>query len=135
MPAAIRDADESSNVGVRGWGKAVLPDDAAGSGHDGRSAHDLVSLITRVGCTLCVEAEHVVDQVCASHHVGWRRLDVDADPGLAQFSDHVPVLLIDGIVISYWFVDAAELGRRLDALAASAAGGTPTSGEEEPGSL
>ena len=36
-------------------------------------------------------------------------LDVDADPALAQWSDHVPVVLIDGVLHARWWVDEAEL--------------------------
>ena len=41
-------------------------------------------------------------------------LDVDADPALAaQWSDHVPVVLLDGERHSMWFVDEAVLRRAL----------------------
>lgn len=41
-------------------------------------------------------------------------LDVDADPALAaQWSDHVPVVLLDGERHSMWFVDEAALRRAL----------------------
>lgn len=40
--------------------------------------------------------------------------DVDADPELRQqWSDHVPVVLLDGEQHSLWFVDEAALKRAL----------------------
>lgn len=37
-------------------------------------------------------------------------VDVDSDDELhAQYKDHVPVLIVDGKVHSYWFVDEDEL--------------------------
>lgn len=40
--------------------------------------------------------------------------DVDADPGdRAEWSDHVPVVLLDGEQHSLWFVDEAALAAAL----------------------
>ncbi len=135
MPAAIRDADEPPNPDRSGRGGAhpAPGKRAAHPPRRGPSDAARVSLVSRNGCTLCLEAERLVDDVCAARRVGWRRLDVDADPGLAHFTDHVPVLLIDDIVISYWFVDAADLGRRLDALAGNP-GVAPPADDEGLGS-
>lgn len=69
-----------------------------------------VRLLTRVGCTLCVEAEHVVERVCAGRGVDYELVDVDSDEALrAEYTDHVPVLIVDGQVRSYWFVDEDAL--------------------------
>jgi hypothetical protein len=39
--------------------------------------------------------------------------DVDSDPELAQWSDHVPVVLLDGVVHSRWWVDGPALREAL----------------------
>lgn len=74
----------------------------------GRAAR--LTLLTRVGCTLCVDAERVVERVCAERDVTYELVDVDGDEALrAKFTDHVPVLVLDDEVRSYWFVDEDAL--------------------------
>lgn len=69
-----------------------------------------IRLLTRDGCTLCVEAERIVERVCAMRDASFELVDVDSDDELhAQYKDHVPVLIVDGKVRSYWFVDEDEL--------------------------
>lgn len=72
--------------------------------------NERVLLLVREGCHLCIDATAVVAEVCADLGVPWRSLDVDTDPALrAAYTDHVPVVLIDGELHSRWFVDAATL--------------------------
>ncbi len=41
-------------------------------------------------------------------------MDVDTDPELrATYTDHVPVTIVDGDVLSYWFVDQEQLAAAL----------------------
>lgn len=76
-----------------------------------------VTLLTRAGCHLCVDAQQAATTVCDSLNLPLRVQDVDSDPSLAaDFSDHVPVVLIDGKVHSYWFVDAEQLRKALAGL-------------------
>ena len=42
-------------------------------------------------------------------------LDVDADPALSTWSDHVPVVLIDGVLHARWWVDPDALAEALRA--------------------
>lgn len=73
-----------------------------------------VRLLTRSGCHLCAEAEQIVERVCASRGAAYELVDVDQDPALrAEYTDHVPVLIVDGVVRSRWFVDEAALQRWL----------------------
>lgn len=72
-----------------------------------------VTLVTRDGCTLCTEALPVVERVCEKAGVPLTVLDVDADPALREHSDHVPVVLVDGAVVSRWWVDEKDLTRAL----------------------
>lgn len=76
-----------------------------------------VEFLTRSGCHLCDEAEQVVSVVCAELGVSWRTRDIDSDPqvGLVeQFSDYVPVVLVDGVQQAFWRVDADRLRKALE---------------------
>src|SRR6185369_3072777 len=54
-----------------------------------------ITLITRVG---------------EQAGVGWREVDVDADPARAdEYGDRVPVILVDGREHGYWRVEEARL--------------------------
>lgn len=69
-----------------------------------------VVLLGRAGCHLCDEARDVVARVCTAAGVTWTEQDVDASPDLlARYSDHVPVVLVDGVPHSRFRVDAARL--------------------------
>ena len=73
-----------------------------------------VELITRAGCHLCDDARDVVSAVCGELSVGWSERDLAGDPGLAdQYSDLIPVVLVDGIEHAAWRVDAVALARAL----------------------
>jgi glutaredoxin len=80
-----------------------------------------VTVVSRVDCHLCEQAKQVVARVAAEVGVTWAEVDVDADPALlAEYSDLVPVILVDGKMHDYWRVDADRLRQAL-----SAAPGTP----------
>jgi glutaredoxin len=65
-----------------------------------------VTLITRVGCHLCQDAEQILRRLSAELGFGYREVDVDASPVLRdEFSDRVPVVLIDGKEHGYWRVE------------------------------
>jgi glutaredoxin len=73
-----------------------------------------VTLVTRAGCHLCEEALPVVRRLAADAGVRLEVRDVDADPDdRARWSDHVPVVLLDGEQHSLWFVDEAALAKAL----------------------
>ncbi len=75
-----------------------------------------VVLVTRKGCTLCAAAEPVVSRAAADAGVPLEVLDVDTDvppPDRAQWTDKVPVVLLDGVEHAYWTVDEAVLRRAL----------------------
>jgi glutaredoxin len=69
-----------------------------------------VRLVTRPGCHLCDAARVVVERVCADLGVGWDEVDIDGDPKLLeQWSDQVPVTLVDGRQHDFWHVDEQRL--------------------------
>ena len=65
--------------------------------------------MTRGGCSLCARAEPLVRRAAGEAGVPFEVLDVDADPALAQWSDHGPVVLLDGVLHSRWWVDEEAL--------------------------
>jgi glutaredoxin len=69
-----------------------------------------LTLISRDGCHLCEVAEHALDRIGEP----WTRLDVDADVELQrEYSDRVPVILLDGREHGYWRVEEERLRRDL----------------------
>ena len=68
-----------------------------------------VVLISRDGCHLCGDAEAVLDRILPGQ---WDRVDVDSDVELQRdYSDRVPVVLLDGAEHGYWRVEEARLLR------------------------
>jgi glutaredoxin len=66
----------------------------------------LVTLVTRVGCHLCEEAEATLRRLSGELGFRYEELDVDADPERRDaYSDRVPVILIDGREHGYWRVE------------------------------
>ena len=65
-----------------------------------------VTLITRGGCHLCETAEQLLRRLSAELGFAYREVDVDAAAALrAEYSDRVPVVLIDGKEHGYWRVE------------------------------
>ena len=62
---------------------------------------------------MCEEAHLLVAALCAEASVAFEVRDVDADPSCAQWSDHVPVVLVDGVRHAQWWVSEPELRRVL----------------------
>lgn len=68
-----------------------------------------VTLITRVGCHLCDEASTALHRLRDEMGFGYDELDVDADRDRRnEYSDRVPVILIDGKEHGYWRLEEAR---------------------------
>jgi glutaredoxin len=68
-----------------------------------------VTLVTRSGCHLCEDAEALLRRLSGEVGFGYTEIDVDADPARqAEYSDRVPVILIDGREHGYWRVEEAR---------------------------
>ena len=68
-----------------------------------------VTLVTRAGCHLCETAEQTLRRLSGELGFGYREVDVDGSPELrAEYSDRVPVVLIDGTEHGYWRVEEAR---------------------------
>lgn len=71
-----------------------------------------VILYGRAGCHLCADARTVVTGVCADLGETMAEVDIDAagDPVLLRrWTDHVPVVTVDGRVVDVLRVDPARL--------------------------
>lgn len=85
-----------------------------------------IVLITRKGCHLCDLAAAVIEEVSTEKAIDWASLDVDDDPQLrSRYTDHVPVVFVDGELGAYWTLDRDQLIGLLD----------PTSGWPRPATL
>jgi glutaredoxin len=77
-------------------------------------ADHAVTLITRAGCHLCDAAGSALARLRTELGFGYRELDVDADPTLlAEYSDRVPVILIDGKEHGYWRLEEPRFRKAL----------------------
>jgi glutaredoxin len=75
--------------------------------------HD-VTLITRAGCHLCEVAEQTMRRLATELGFGYQELDVDADDARRhEYSDRVPVILIDGKEHGYWRVEEARFRKAI----------------------
>jgi glutaredoxin len=69
-----------------------------------------VTLVTRAKCHLCADAEVLLRRLSSELGFGYEEVDVDADQGRrAEYSDRVPVILIDGKEHGYWRVEESRL--------------------------
>lgn len=76
-----------------------------------------VVLYTREGCGLCDEAAAMLRALSGELRFTVREADIDGDPqALADYNDVIPVIAVDGRVVSQAPVDQAALR---DALAAA----------------
>ena len=67
-------------------------------------------MLSRPGCHLCDEARAVVANVAAELGVGFEDRDISGSAAdLAQYSDMIPVIFVDGIQHDFWRVSAARL--------------------------
>ena len=74
----------------------------------------LVTVYTRVDCSLCAEAIAQVEAITAETGAEWTTIDVDADlDDRAEYGDRVPVILVDGVEHGYYRVEPDRLRRAL----------------------
>jgi hypothetical protein len=69
-----------------------------------------ITLLSRPGCHLCDEARAVIARVAADLDMRWEERDITGSPGdLAEYSDMIPVTLIDGVQHDFWRVSEERL--------------------------
>jgi Glutaredoxin-like domain (DUF836) len=75
----------------------------------GRATDVRVRVLGRPGCHLCLDAAAVVAEVCGDD-VAWDEVSITSDPELLdRYVDEIPVVLVDGAVLTYWRVTADQL--------------------------
>lgn len=69
-----------------------------------------ITLLSRPGCHLCDDARSVIARVAAELGVSFEERDItlSADD-LAQYSEMIPVTLIDGVQHDFWRVSEDRL--------------------------
>jgi glutaredoxin-like protein DUF836 len=77
-------------------------------------------LYTRPGCHLC---EQALEQLVALRGEGYRfelrEVDIESDDGLLRrMLERIPVLELDGVVVSELFLDQTSVRARLDTVGA-----------------
>jgi glutaredoxin len=73
-----------------------------------------VTLITRAGCHLCEAAESRLRELAVELGFGYEEVDVDADAARREeYSDRVPVILIDGREHGYWRLEEVRFRKAL----------------------
>lgn len=69
-----------------------------------------ITLIGRDGCHLCDDAREVVRRVADDTGTARVEISVDDDPDLLrEYSEQVPVVLVDGAQHTFWRVDEQRL--------------------------
>lgn len=75
-----------------------------------------VTFLAKPGCHLCEEAEPLVRDAAAGHGAELMVLNILDDEVLQQqYGELIPVVLIDGVQHSQWFVEEARLDAALAA--------------------
>lgn len=78
------------------------------------SGRRAITLLSRAGCSSCVDADASLVLLCKDFDVDYEIVDVDEAAGerpelRAEFGDRLPVVLLDGVEHSYWEVDEERL--------------------------
>ncbi len=69
-----------------------------------------VVLLSRPGCHLCDAAREVIARVAADLGVEWAERDISSSPDdLREYSEMIPVTLVDGVQHDYWRVSEDRL--------------------------
>lgn len=74
------------------------------------SVEPRITLLGKPGCHLCVEARTVIERVSADLGVTWQEVSILEDPELLRLHrDRIPVVLVDGVELSHYWVDEPQL--------------------------
>ena len=76
-----------------------------------------VTILVRDGCHLCDDALVVLRRMRADHPFSLHVVDIESDDALhARYLERIPVIALDGEELYDFFVDTADLSRRLRAV-------------------
>jgi glutaredoxin len=72
---------------------------------------NVLRLYSRPGCHLCDDARAVIERVGAP----FEEIDIESDDALfAAYLERIPVVVLDGVELFEYFVDAGALAEHLD---------------------
>ena len=78
----------------------------------------VITLLSRPGCHLCDDAREVISRVAADLGVAWEERDITrSERDLLDYSDMIPVTLINGVQHDFWHVSEQRLRAALALLA------------------
>ena len=81
-----------------------------GEGMTNGGAPPVITLLSRPGCHLCDDAREVIAKVAADLDVRWEERDITrSEQDLRDYSDKIPVTLIDGVQHDFWHVNEQRL--------------------------
>jgi glutaredoxin len=79
-----------------------------------------ITLLSRPGCHLCDEARTVIARVAADLGVPWDERDItQSERDLQNYSEMIPVTLINGVQHDFWHVSEQRLRAALAAAGAA----------------
>ena len=79
-----------------------------------------ITLLGRPGCHLCDEARTVISRVAADLGVPWEERDItQSERDLQDYSEMIPVTLINGVQHDFWHVSEERLRAALAAAGAA----------------
>ena len=74
-----------------------------------------VTLYTRPGCHLCDDARAALQALRTRHEFEIREVDIETDDALhAAYLERIPVICLDGVHVSDYFLDEPTLTARLN---------------------
>jgi len=94
----------------------------------------LITLLSRPGCHLCDDAREVIARVAADLGVAWEERDITrSERDLLDYSDMIPVTLINGVQHDFWHVSEKRLRAALAVLAGGSDPPEPPGAPMAPG--
>ena len=95
------------------------------------AAPAVITLLSRPGCHLCDDAREVISRVATDLGVPWEERDITgSERDLRDYSDMIPVTLINGVQHDFWHVSEQRLRAALALLARGSAPPEPPGGLE-----
>jgi Glutaredoxin-like domain (DUF836) len=107
-------------VSTAGPGATAPGATAGGQGAAPSPAPPVITLLSRPGCHLCDDAREVISRVAADLGVAWEERDITgSERDLRDYSDTIPVTLINGVQHDFWHVSEQRLRAALAAAGAA----------------
>jgi hypothetical protein len=83
------------------------------------SRSPVITLLTRPGCHLCDDARETIARVAADLGIPWEERDITTSRSdLGDYSEMIPVTLINGVQHDFWHVSEPRLRAALSGRAA-----------------